>query len=204
LIVSVGLALFRCVAAVEALVHKAEAEASHAGTLGALEARWAAVRFATPDGDDLATTNPNARAASAETAAGKNGSGKKASRAARAKAARAAAAVAHLLLPLAFADPLDLERLKNDQVVLMYVCKSEFGRFHAAAGLWRERLDAVEALLALAKDNRDAAAFLHPLYTKSKEVSEKEKGFGIARTSFLFCALVSRFHSAYLSRLGLF
>ena len=203
MIVSVGLALFRCVAAVEALVHKAEAEASHQDTFGALEARWAAVRFATADGVDPAT-NSNARAATAEMTAGKSGSGKKASRAARAKAARAAAAVAHLLPPLAFADPLDLERLKNDQVVLMDVCKSEFGRFHAAAGLWRERLDAVEALLALAKDNRDAAAFLHPLYTKSKEVSEKETGFSIARLSFLFCALVSRFHSAYLSRLGLF
>lgn len=169
-----GLALFRAVPAVEALVHQADAEASHEHTLAALEAIWAAVRLAGPDDD------PAAKASAESAAASKTGSGKKPSRAARASGAPlAAAAVAHRLPPLALADPLDLERLKHDHVLLADVSQSEFGRFRGAAALWRERLEAVEALLALAQDNRDAAAFLHPLYTKSKEVKKtKRRGGG--------------------------
>jgi len=160
-----GLALYRVAPLVEALVHKAEAESSHEHTLVALEARWAAIKLADPADD------PSVKARAAAELAVKNAKGKKAARAAKAKeATRAAAAVAHSLPVLSFAEPLDLEKLKSDHVMLLDILKSEFERFHAPAALWRERLEAVETMLTLAKENRDATAFLHPLYTKSKEV----------------------------------
>lgn len=54
--------------------------------------------------------------------------------------------------------------------MLLDITKSKYVRFHEQAQKWVHRLEAITSVLSLAAENKEAAAFLHPLYTKSIEV----------------------------------
>jgi hypothetical protein len=140
----------RHVALVEALILKAECEMNHEQLVESIEKRWASIQFKPKDDEDQDDSKDLS---------------KEAQRKARAKAAK----TSHLLPVLTLSDS-DFETLRNDQVSLMDILKSNFVRYHGVSQTWINRLESIATVVDLAKKNRDVSHFLYALFTISEEV----------------------------------
>ena len=164
-----GLALYRHVAKVEALIDKAEQELKQREILQAIDERWRRAKFlGSVVAALLAPTGAGGNTA-APTEAEALDQGKKDKKNKKKKKKKGGdGGAAAQLLPTLELSAKDKEDLRHDLILLADIQGSRYKLFHSAADSWATRLRTVTEVLAAAAANAALATFLYPLYTKSK------------------------------------